>query len=75
MARARAAEFPGYQRVGLMTITLCADLDVRGKPGLHVSRDGKGITSVRLWWLLVAVAWYRMDDRELVRKAHGWTGS
>lgn len=54
-----------------MTITLCIDHQASWKPGRHINRWNK-IRSVRVWWLWVAVAWYRFDDCELVTRPHEW---
>jgi hypothetical protein len=56
-----------------MTITVCFGRDIQLRPGKHVNRWGKRLRSVRVWWLWVAVAWYRFDDRTLVREPHAWS--
>lgn len=57
-----------------MTITVCLDRhDVSLRPGRHVNRWGRKLRSVRVWWLWIAVAWYRFDDRELVARRHEWS--
>lgn len=57
-----------------MTITVCIDRDgINWKPGRHVNRWGKKVRSVRVWWLFIAVAWYRFDDRHLVAEPHEWS--
>ncbi len=52
------------------------------KPGKHVNvwttrrppaRARKHLRSIRLWWLWFAVAYYRMDDYQLVAEKHGWS--
>jgi len=55
-----------------MTITVCVDRQVQWRPGKHVNRWGKRLRSVRVWWLWIAVAWYRFDDRILVAEPHEW---
>lgn len=43
------------------------------KPGKHVNRWGRHIRSARVYWLWFAVAYYRMDDYELVSESHEWS--
>jgi hypothetical protein len=42
------------------------------KPQRWVNRWGKKVRSYRVIWLWFAVAYYRMDDYELVAKPHIW---
>jgi hypothetical protein len=45
------------------------------KPQRWTHRWGKQLRSVRVIWLWFAIAWYRMDDRELVAERHEWSGT
>jgi hypothetical protein len=56
-----------------MTVTVCWGRPANWRPGRHVNRWGKRLRSVRVWWLWVAVAWYRFDDRVLVMYPHDWS--
>lgn len=57
------------------TVTFCWDRQypLAWRPGTHVNRHGRRLRSVRAWWLWFAVAWYRMDDYELVARPHAWS--
>jgi len=58
-----------------MTLTVCVDGNIARtkRPGVHVNRWGRQLRSVRVWWMWIAVAWYRLDDVDLVQLPHDWS--
>jgi hypothetical protein len=58
---------------GTVTVSWDGKYPFARRPGWHVNRQGKRVRSARAWWLWFAVAWYRMDDYELVARPHEWS--
>lgn len=56
-----------------MTLTISIAHRPTWRPGWHVSRRDKPTRSVRVWWLWFAVAWYRLNDHDLVTEPHEWS--
>jgi hypothetical protein len=61
-------------RSGTVTFSWDDKYPFAWKPGRHVHRWGKRLRSARVWWLWFAVAYYAMDDYELVAEKHEWSG-